>query len=175
MRLTPVGSPAPPWPGDDDYKPALGCWLWNPPLGELRLETNAAIFRTAVSAVWDQCRTFKEASEGLQPVIYFVDRREQLVKSIGKVFWAPIIHVIGWVPRAKIPAFTAREPTVEPPAAIDSQVRHALLEHLHPETKGKAEAKPGIPKRPELRDFLDDEIPDLAPARPRGRAKPRIP
>ena len=32
MRLTPVGS-RPPWPGDADYKPAIGMWLWNPALG----------------------------------------------------------------------------------------------------------------------------------------------
>src|SRR5215475_8669749 len=54
MRLTPVGSPAPEWPDDDDYKPAIGCWLWNPILNEMRLETNGAIFRGAVSAVWDR-------------------------------------------------------------------------------------------------------------------------
>ncbi len=50
MKLTPVGSPPPPWPGDEEYKPALGCWVWNPTFGELRLETNAAIFRQAVAS-----------------------------------------------------------------------------------------------------------------------------
>ena len=50
MKLTPVGSPPPPWPGDEEYKPAIGCWLWNPTFGELRLETNAAIFRQAVAS-----------------------------------------------------------------------------------------------------------------------------
>src|SRR5271169_6743726 len=57
MKLAPVGSPPPPRPGDGEgYKPALGCWLWNPGLGELRLETNARIFRDAVANAWDQCR-----------------------------------------------------------------------------------------------------------------------
>src|SRR6516164_7830220 len=27
MRLSPVGCPAPEWPGDDDFKAAIGCWL----------------------------------------------------------------------------------------------------------------------------------------------------
>jgi hypothetical protein len=39
MRLTPVGSSAPEWPGDDEFKPAIGIWLWSPFFGELRLET----------------------------------------------------------------------------------------------------------------------------------------
>jgi hypothetical protein len=30
MKLSPVGSPPPPWPENEEYKPALGCWLWNP-------------------------------------------------------------------------------------------------------------------------------------------------
>ena len=50
MRLTPVGSPAPTWPGDEEFKPALGCWLWAPAHGELRFETNGAIARQAMMA-----------------------------------------------------------------------------------------------------------------------------
>ena len=41
MKLSPVGSPPPPWPENEEYKPALGCWMWNPTFGEVRLETNA--------------------------------------------------------------------------------------------------------------------------------------
>jgi hypothetical protein len=63
MRLRPVGMPAPEWPGDDDYKPAIGCWVWNPPLGELRLETNQSTVLRAVVDLWDRARTFKEAVE----------------------------------------------------------------------------------------------------------------
>jgi hypothetical protein len=86
MRLSPVGAPPPPWPDDPDFKPAIGIWLWNPLLGEVRLETNAAIFRTAMSALWDHCRSHKDASEGLQPVIHFTSRQERLIKAIGKPF-----------------------------------------------------------------------------------------
>lgn len=160
MRLTPLGTPAPEWPGDDDFKPAVGCWVWNPTFGELRLETNAAMFRTAVSGVWDQCRAFKEASEGLVPVIHFVGRTEQLVKSVGKMFWAPTIIISGWIPRDKTP-FAVRPPTVKPPAAIDSQVRHALLDPPRPAPSGRrGKTKPGKPNRSTLEDFLDDRLPD---------------
>jgi hypothetical protein len=56
-----------------------------------------------------------------------------LIRAIGKVYWTPVISIIGWLPRDKIPAVAAREPTVKSPVALDSQVRHALLEHLHRE------------------------------------------
>src|SRR5262245_14281535 len=43
FKLTPVGSPPPPYPGDD-YKPAIGAWVYSPKFGELRVEANAALF-----------------------------------------------------------------------------------------------------------------------------------
>jgi hypothetical protein len=68
--------------------------------------------------------------------------------------------ICGWVPRDKVPAFALREPTVKPALAIDSQVRHALLEHLHREeparTRGKA--KPSPSKRERTSDFIDDSL-----------------
>jgi hypothetical protein len=163
MRLSPIGSPTPEWPGDPDFKPAIGCWMWNPPLGELRLETAGAMFRKAIVAVWDRCRTFKEASEGLQPVVFFIDRRNRLVKAVGKTFWEPIIDIIGWVPRDKVPPFALRAPTVKPPVALDSQVSHALLGHLKQKAlaPSRGKAKPGAAlKRGSLNEFLDDRLPD---------------
>jgi hypothetical protein len=159
MRLTAVGTPPPLWPNDDDYKSAIGCWLWNPPLGEVRLETNASLFRQAVSNTWDHCRAFKEAAEGLVPVVHFVDRREVLIRQIGKMFWQPVIRVISWVPRDKVPPFALREPTVKPPAALDSQVRHALLEHLQREEPSKGKGKAPL-KRGAHNEYLDDKLPD---------------
>ena len=117
MKLTPVGSPPPPWPGDEEYKPAIGCWLWNPTFGELRLETNGAIFRRAVTALWDQARFEPQAAEGLQPVVCFVNRVPVPVKAVNKTFSGPVIKVIGWVERSKVPGWATREPTVAPPAA----------------------------------------------------------
>jgi hypothetical protein len=156
MRLSAVGTPAPDWPGDEDFKPAIGVWLWNPPLGELRLESNQATVVRAISALWDRARSFKEAAEGLQPVIHFVDRREQSYPRIGKTFMAPVIDIVGWVPRDKVPPFALREPTVKAPLALDSQVHFALL-GAPKQTRGKSSAPA---KCGSLGDFLDDDIPE---------------
>jgi hypothetical protein len=167
FRLTPVGSTPPPWPGDDDFKQAIGCFLWNPFLGEVRLETNRAIFRNAVLALWKSCLEEKEASDGLQPVIAFVGRRERFIKNLGKMFYAPVIELIGcgWVPRDKVPAFALRAPTVMPPAALDGQVKFALLEAPRPGPEpapSRAKAKAGVAQeRGSLKELLDDEIPEL--------------
>jgi hypothetical protein len=118
MKLTPVDSPVPPWPGDDaEYKPALGCWVWNPQLGELRLETNAAILREAISSLWDRAKFAQEAIDGLQPVIRFVDRVDVPIKAVGKTFYGPIIQIVAWIERNLVPGWKERTPTVPPPKA----------------------------------------------------------
>jgi hypothetical protein len=67
-----------------------------------------------------------------------------------------VIDIIGWLPRDKVPPFAMRAPTVTAPAALDSQVRFALL-GTPKQTRGKSSeaAKPGS-----LGDILDDEIPE---------------
>ena len=117
MQLTPVGSPAPAWPGDEEYKPAIGCWLWNPTFDELRLETNATIFRTAVANVWDKARVEPEVLKGLQPVIRFVDRVAIPVKAVNKTFFGPVINIIGWTERDKVPGWAERDADRRLPAA----------------------------------------------------------
>jgi hypothetical protein len=117
MQLSPVGSPPPPRPEDEEFKPALACWVWCPTFGELRLETNAKIFREAVTNVWDRCRVKPEAATGQQPVVRFVDRVSVTIKQVGKTFFGPKIEIVGWVERDKIPGWAARTPTVSPPAA----------------------------------------------------------
>jgi hypothetical protein len=67
---------------------------------------------------------------------------------------APVIDIIGWVPRDKVPPFALREPTVKAPLALDSQVRCALL-GAPKQTRGKTNTKRGS-----LGDFIDDEIPE---------------
>jgi hypothetical protein len=163
MRLTPVGSPPPPLPEDKEFKPALGCWVWCPVFGELRLETNAKIFREAVTSVWDQCRSRPEAAEGLQPVVRFADRVPIQVKSVHKTFFGPVIQVVGWVERSKIPGWSAREPTVLPPEALpilaapSAPATPAVKTPSKAKTKAKkVAAKPG-PDDP-LTD-LNDDIP----------------
>jgi hypothetical protein len=116
MILTPVGSPAPAWPNNEEYKPALGCWMWNPTFGELRLETSAAMFRQAVAGIWDKCRTESEAANGKQPVIRFADRVRRQIKN--KSFFGPVIQIVGWTERNLVPSWREREPTVPAPAAM---------------------------------------------------------
>ena len=160
MKLTPVGSPPPPWPDEEGYKPALGCWAWNPTFGELRLETNAAIFRQAVASVWDRCRFEPQAAEGLQPVVCFADRVPVSVKAVNKTFSGPVIKVIGWVERSKVPSWATRTPTVLPPAAPPILPAPSAPAPAAPAKKPvkarKGAAKPG-PDDP-LSD-LNDDIP----------------
>jgi hypothetical protein len=163
MKLTPVSSLAPTWPGDAEFKPALGCWLWNPTYGELRLETNAAIFRQAVAGIWDHCRIEPQAAEGLQPVVSFVDRVPVQVKAVNKTFFGPVIKVIGWVERSKVPGWPTREPTVAPPTAPPLLAASSAPAPATPPAKKRAKvnpkAKQSAPK-PEPDDpILDDPIP----------------
>jgi hypothetical protein len=133
--------------------------LWNPTHGELRLETNAAIVRQAVLAVWDEAKGASQAAEGQQPVVRFTDRVSIYVKAVNKTFQGPVIRVVGWVPRDQVPGWAEREPTVAPPKAlaalptttapmIDTQVKK-------PGKASKAKSKPAAsdPNDP------DDPIP----------------
>jgi hypothetical protein len=168
MTLTPVGSPLPAWPGDKEYKPAIGCWLWNPTFGELRLETNARTFREAVNAVWDECRSKAEAAEGLQPVIRFVDRVPVPVKTVNKTFSGPVIKTIAWVERDKVPGWRERAPTVSPPAAPPLLSASSAPAPATPEAKKSIKAKPAKAKQgggpkpgpdDSLSGFINDDIP----------------
>jgi hypothetical protein len=168
MTLTPVGSPAPQWPGDEEYKPAVGCWVWNPTFGELPLETTAAIFRQAVVAIWDECRSRPEAAEGLQPVIRFVDRVPVPAKAVNKTFSGPVIKIVGWVERDKVPGWRERAPTVSPPAAPPLLSASSTPAPVTPAAKKSikvksAKAKQGDgPKRgldDSLSGFINDDIP----------------
>jgi hypothetical protein len=118
MLLTPVGAPPPPWPGNDEFKPAIGMWLFSPTHGPVRLETCGTILRNAVVDIWDRCRREPSAVEGLQPVISFVDRVPVLIKALKKTFYAPVIERVGWVERDAVPGWMDRAPTVLPPAAL---------------------------------------------------------
>jgi hypothetical protein len=165
MKLTPVGTTAPDWPGED-YKPAIGAWLWNPLVGEVRLETNQVTTVSSITAVWDQCRRFKECSAGEIPIIAFVGSFERHYRTIGKVFLAPRVEIIGLVLRDKVPTFAKREVTVQPPPALDTQIPFGILpdhsKSLQPAQKKapmKAAAKKPKP-RSNLSDPLDDAIPE---------------
>jgi hypothetical protein len=166
MKLTPVGSPPPPWPDDEEYKPAIGCWLWNPTFGELRLETNAAILRQAIANVWDKARLEPQAVEGLQPVVCFVDRVPVPVKQVNKTFNGPLIKTVGWVQRDKVPGWRERAPTVSPPTAppllSGSSTPAPAVPAAKKSIKAKtAKAKDGPRPGPDdsLSGFINDDIP----------------
>ena len=143
MRLSPVGSPPPDWPDDDEFKPAIGCWLWSPMHGELRLETNAQLFRTAVAAVWEEAKVAPEAAAGLTPVVCFTDRVQVTIKSVGKSFYTPVIEIVGWVSRDKIPGWSERAPTVPPPKALEVlPTTPAIDTQVKKTAKAKARPKP---------------------------------
>jgi hypothetical protein len=116
MKLTPVGAAPPDWPGDDkEYKPAIGCWVFNPMFGEVRLETCATLYRQAVVGVWDAAKYEEEAIKGLQPIIRFVGSVDVPFRSLGKTFCGPVIKRIGWIERNAIPGWSGRAPTVALP------------------------------------------------------------
>jgi hypothetical protein len=163
MRLTPVGSPRPDWPGDEDYKPAIGCNLWNPTFGEVRLETNAAICRQAVVNIWDRAKFAPEAIRGLQPVVRFVDRVEILIKSVGKTFFGPVIDVKGWVERDNVPGWKERAPTVPLPSAPPLLTAASAPSPATPTAKKSAKVGKGAVK-PAPNDPIDDILgPDPIP------------
>jgi hypothetical protein len=164
MALSPVGSPPPPWPDDDEFKPAIGVWLWCPAHGELRLETNATIFRQAVTNIWDTARFEPQAAEGQQPIVSFVNRIPVPVKAVNKVFSGPVIKILSWVERNKVPGWANRPPTVAPPAAMPmlaaapaqaSDPAHAAEKPARAKVKARQGAAKPEPEPPPF----DDEIP----------------
>ena len=193
MVMTPVGSPPPAVPEpikqggrDLQFKAALSVFLWNPIFGELRTETNAYYYRQAIASVWERYRTFKEAAAGLQPIIRFAGKREIHNQQFDKMYWAPVIDIVGWTERSKIASFERRPVTVPPPAALDVQIPYqarqdtssmgsgevppsdALQERLQsklsetppeprPQSLRERVAKPGTP--PKTGDLIDDDLP----------------
>src|SRR6516162_1110099 len=76
--------------------------------------------------------------------------------------WAPVVELIGWVPRDKVPPIALREPTVKPPAALDSQVKFALLEAQRPDpapAPSREKAAAAATKPDALEDPLDNGLP----------------
>jgi hypothetical protein len=148
MRLTPVGSPPPPWPGDgSEFKPALGCWVWSPAFGELRLETCATMFRQAVANIWQLVQFEPQAAGGEQPVVRFTGAAEIPLKALRKTFFAPTIKIVGWASRNEIPGWALRTPTVAPPTPAPTlgppePAKAPIEAHRHHKAKRPEEATP---------------------------------
>lgn len=177
LRLTPVGSPPPPYPGED-YKAAIGCWLWCPSLGEVRFESCAQLLVRIVNDLWDRCSHAEQVAEGEQPVIRFVDRRSVKVQPVNKVFLVPVIEIVGSVPRDRIPGWAARAPTVLPPAPlpllggdVDPASTPKSPRTVSPRTVPRTAPRRGPARRtptnktppkegPSEAPFFDDDIPE---------------
>jgi hypothetical protein len=166
-RLTPVGSPPPPWPGDDEFKACVGIWAWSPNYGEVRIETNATLFRQTIASIWDQCRLEPRAVQGLQPVVRFIGRSSVFVKAVNKSFYSPRLQIVGWCARDQVPGWADRPVTVPPPTALPALAASPASAPVAPGKK-PAKARQGAAAQPgtrdRLEDLLDDEIPDFGAA-----------
>jgi hypothetical protein len=111
MHLTPVGTAAPDRP-NADYKPAIGVWLWNPSFGEVRCETIGAMMRDPIVGFFGRVSGAKQLEEGTVPVACFASARERTIKGVGRTFLTPLVDLVGYLPRGKIPPFAVRPPTV---------------------------------------------------------------
>jgi hypothetical protein len=123
FRMVSVDEPWPASPGDN-YKPAYGLWGWSPAFGEVRLESNGALYRDALVGIVERALKCDEAHAGKCPIIWFTDRHERTFKiSRSKIYWAPIIDLAGWYPREQTP-LGARPPTnrITGPAANAAQL-----------------------------------------------------
>jgi hypothetical protein len=161
MRLTPVGTAPPAFPGDD-YKRAIGVNMWNPQLGDCRIETNGTIFRDAIERVYEQAIAMPEAVAGAL-VIQFIDKRAVTFKSLGKSFLGPVIKIVGWVKRDEVPGWASRPPTVVLPKnqltlPSGSEARPAL-ESNRSNKSNKTSSKSSKPSS-QIRDELNDDLPE---------------
>ena len=170
--LTPVGSAPPTIPEDDKFKPAVAMIWWSPEDGLAEMITNGSILRRTISDYWETYKTYQEAADGMLPLTEFGPPREVKVGRTNiRVFWTPVLTVIGWIPREDIPALKYRPPTVPPPIRRDQQVPFrptAMLPSAKDRRKTSAPAKDrqrGSAPDP-LSEILDDEIPELGGVEP---------
>jgi hypothetical protein len=155
MRLTDVGAPPPPAPEDPRYKPAVSMLMWSQSYGLAQWISCGIIVVKTIATFWDECRSFREAADGLLPQVEIGHPR---LVTIGRPpqqreFYAPVLTITGWVTREAIPVLAARPPTVEPPPRLDSQIPFRPVKQL----AGKARP----PVVDGLSEILDDDIPEL--------------
>jgi hypothetical protein len=117
-----------------------------------------------------------EAREGKVPVIWFTGMRDQHFPSHSATYKAPVSERIGWLPRAMIPAFAEYEITVPARPLIATRISFAQLGSPSATTQQRLADKlvtpakstltrPTMrrgaePPKRDLRDDLDDEIPE---------------
>ena len=111
--------------------------------------------------MWDKSRLEPQAAEGLQPVICFADRVSKPGKQAGKTFYRPVITIVGWIERDKVPGWREREPTVLPPKALPVLPAPSALAPSTPAVKKPAKAKRAAakPAPDDPLSGLNDDIP----------------
>ena len=107
MRLAPAGSRPPDYPGVG-FKTAIGMSLWSPTHGELWWATNSSILGGVIGGLWGRIRSAPELSQGRVPILFFTGCHEHPVRSVGKIFFEPVIDVSRWIERNKILPFAQR-------------------------------------------------------------------
>jgi hypothetical protein len=170
--LSAVGAPPPEWPGEP-YKPAIGCWLFSPIFGECRLETNQVTFLTPITALWDKVKSTEDIADGMSPVFSFIDRFP-LTYPTG-TFQGPVLDLLGFYPRDRVPCFARRKITVGvQAAALDDRAFVALPPAPPATSKAPQQPRPS-PRPPKTAESLkpdldrwidgagefDDDVPEL--------------
>ena len=163
--LTPVGSEPPAPPHDPkEFKPALAMIVFSPQFGLAEMITNSTLLRQTISTLWEEYKSYREAADGLLPVIEFGEPREvEIGRNNKRIFWTPRISIIGWVSRDEIPPLRYRPPTVEPPIRRDAQLPYRALAQLPAPFSEEHQAEPKKPRRKAaatpVADIIEDELP----------------
>ena len=102
------------------------------------------MFREAITNVWDAAESEPQAAEEHATRRPF--RRSRLGPDQGglkKSFYRPVIEIVGWVERNKVPGWAARTPTVLPPEAPPILPAPSAPAPATPAVKKPAKAKKG--------------------------------
>jgi len=171
--FAPVGMEVPPIPEDElpfanDYRPGLGCDLWNARYDLVRIESNARYVCAAIHKVWREFAREPEAAQGMVPVIRFIGCHRVSPKNYpNKIYYPPIIERVGSISRQQVPEFAVTAATVPPPVRVENDnalgaALRARLEAPKPRREETVEPKKTTRKPPKKRDDFDDDIEDLA-------------
>jgi hypothetical protein len=155
FRMEHVGSPPPPAPEEEEFKPAVS-WVWSTPAGLVEHITNGAIARGAVVEVWEKYKAASEAVRGMMPVIRIGE--PLAVQSSGRTFYAPNFQIVGWVARDDVPAFRDRPVRCPLPSLTPERLTYTPV--AQPQLAPPAK-RPGRAPAPvhDTRDDINDAIP----------------
>jgi hypothetical protein len=155
FRMEYVGSPPPPAPEEDEFKPAVS-WTWSTPAGQVEHITNGAIARGAVIGVWEKYKGASEAASGMVPVIRIGAPAE--VQSSGRGFFAPNFTIVGWLARDDVPAFRDRPAMVPLPSPVPERLSYTPVAPQITAAPVKRSGRAPAPVR-DTRDEINDSIP----------------